>query len=705
MENNEHSLGARGYVPAGSGALSRRAAHQKNEFERKYSLIKKVMRNPVSLSFIAISSTAIFILTYIFSLRDLLEADYEIKKIGIEGNSESECNVPTDNEEDLKWWSKQPESPDPLMAPCQIHRLSYADSTGKLHVDPRCLSPEISIERWGKRRKMTDNETITGKKIQNIHCSVEGETPFAMEHSGFSLGDNPIEIPISTEHIPSIPLNVYIILSDTTSAKHFQRSCPLSIQYLKTRTASKVFEFSKYHVLGYHTIQNAIPLFFGHDCGDLFNSRYHSHFYNATDFDKNITKTHFLPAYYKKFGYVTSFLTQHCLNPDAKDPFSLILTDPFPMECHRLLKKFYGNRTHELIDIQQPKYHSCHWWGRRSGQSSSSQCNLVETTTEYFVNMITNLPSSTISSPHKESPLHYFHFLYLKIGHHSVIPEHLAHLDKPLLQILENIDFNNSMFIFFGDHGLHMGPFLQTGQGQIEYKLPALYITLPKWVLKNYPDIDKYLTENQKKLATHWDLHHTLKHLMTYPDRPQELIPVATYSLFSYIPDRSCQTAGIPSEFCVCNSWIPYNKTDSMLFHDMERNLDIEINNYVGKTYKCSEVSVDKIKSIDMSIALTSEGTRHNVPRYYFRILMYIKPINGIPETKSPALLEMILHRDIPKEHLQNVDIISALLHKKREPVFISNSTVVSLRRISAPTKEEKEEAMLIGIKTDLCII
>jgi Protein of unknown function (DUF229) len=639
---------------------------------------------------------AVIVFIYIFSFQYIFDINFE-KKLSKSSsyektNSVPECVVPDDNEEELKWWSKQPESPDHLMSPCKIQRLSYADSTGKLHVDPKCLSPEISIERWGKRRNMTDNETITGKEIQNIHCSIEGETPFFMEHSGFSLESHHITEPV-TEFSPSIPLDVYLILSDTTSSKHFKRSCPLSIQYLKTRTISEVFEFSKYHVLGYHTIQNAVPLFFGHDCGDLYKQRYHSHFYNATDFDNKITKNHFLPAYYKKFGYVTSFLSQQCLipeNPNIKDPFSPILTDPFPLECSRLLEKFYGNRTHELIDIQQPKYHSCFWWGRRKGQSSSSQCDFPETTMEYFINMIRNLP-----------PSRYFHFLYLKIGHHSVRPELLSNLDKPLLNVLENIDFSNSMFVFFGDHGLHMGPFLQTGQGQMEYKMPALYITLPKWVLEKYPDMKTHLTENQMRLTTHWDLHHTLKHLMTYPNRPFELIPAKTYSLFENIPNRSCQEAGIPSEFCVCNSWVPYEKSDSMLIQDIKRNLDIKINNYIG-TSKCSGVTVDRIKSTEMSVAVTSEGIRHNIPKYYFRILMYVRTRT---ETSGNVLLEMILHRNIPKEHLQNVDIISDYLHKKREPVFVPDSSVVSLRRISAPTVEEKEEAKHIGIGTDLCII
>jgi hypothetical protein len=254
------------------------------------------------------------------------------------------------------------------------------------------------------------------------------------------------------------------------------------------------------------------------------------------------------------------------------------------------------------------------------------------------------------------------------------------------------------MFVFVGDHGLHIGSFLQTRQGQAEYKLPALYITLPKWVLKKYPNIEEHMKENQGKLTTHWNLHHTMKHLMTYPNQPSELIPTNTYSLFDYIPNRSCHEAGIPSEFCLCNPWVPYNKSDPILTQDIQRNLDMKINDYVGGTSKCSEVSVSEngIKSIDMSISIVSERNMHSVPKYYFRVLMYV--------TRN-VLLEMILNRNIPEEHLQNVDIRLDYLHGKRIPIFLPNSISVSLRRISAPTIEEKEEARRIGIGVDLCIV
>ena len=93
---------------------------------------------------------SILLLTYILSLRYLFRTNYGVNKIVIYGKElqEIECPIPTDDsEEDLKWWRNQPESPDPLMASCPIHRLSYSDMTGKLHVDPKCISPEISTER------------------------------------------------------------------------------------------------------------------------------------------------------------------------------------------------------------------------------------------------------------------------------------------------------------------------------------------------------------------------------------------------------------------------------------------------------------------------------------------------------------------------------------------------------------------------------
>ena len=627
---------------------------------------------------------------------------------------EPRCDVPAENQDDIDWWFRQPESPDPAMASCPLPRLSYADADGKLHLLPQCINPAVSISRAGDTRPfLTGSERITGQEIQNVHCSVEGLGRFSMEHFGFSMQSPRVSSALDRVRKrihggqtlkPSFPVNVILVLSDATSGLHFRRSCPKTMSFLRSQPDSEMFEFTRYHVLGYHTIQNAVPLFFGHDCGGL-GTRFHLHFYDSPSFDANITKTHFLSPYFKQFGYVTTTLAQHCLETTSDNPYTGMLHYPLPQECGKLLHQLYGNETTEFIDVPQPPHHSCLWWGRMRNPPSflrsldSSQCDYVDTSLEYFTDMIRQLPSDML----------YFHYLYLLLGHFSVRPMYLSSLDAPLVQMLSRVDFKQSIFVFMADHGLHFGPFLETAQGQVEYKLPPLIMSLPRWLLNEHPEIRQHLYENQDMLVTHWDLHHTLKHLVTYPATPRDLPFVKSYSLFGHIPGRTCAEAGIPGEFCLCDPWKPYPlakwAVDADLMHDIDHGLDVKVNAPLRQARNemppfdspCVHVIRGRIQSVDMSTALLSDGRLFRIPTYYFRVLLNVQP--------TDALFEMILHRQLPPEQLKSEETRFAYLRKFREPEFAPNSTISSLRRISPLHEEERQARRPARFSVELCVV
>ena len=48
------------------------------------------------------------------------------------------------------------------------------------------------------------------------------------------------------------------------------------------------------------------------------------------------------------------------------------------------------------------------------------------------------------------------------------------------------------------------GPLYGTRVGMLEHKLPALYMLIPKAVLRAYPEIRETLLYNQQLVATHW---------------------------------------------------------------------------------------------------------------------------------------------------------------------------------------------------------
>lgn len=253
-------------------------------------------------------------------------------------------------------------------------------------------------------------------------------------------------------------------LADATSRQHFLRSCPRSLNYLQTQTGSELFDFDRYHVIGYHTVQNAIPLLFGHDCRNAERTRFHSRFYNGAAFERsgNLTTSYPLFAFYKHHGYLVSTTAQHCTPPKPADPFAF-LHYPLASQCGPLLRSLYGSDPDagvQLVDFRQPDPFSCHWWGRMEHRSpqfpqtpaeSSAQCNFIETTMDYFADLLRQLPRI---DPVNNQTYSYFHYFYVMLAHCSVRPFIIRKLDAPLLSLLKQTDLENTVFVIMGDHGL-----------------------------------------------------------------------------------------------------------------------------------------------------------------------------------------------------------------------------------------------------------
>jgi arylsulfatase A-like enzyme len=78
----------------------------------------------------------------------------------------------------------------------------------------------------------------------------------------------------------------------------------------------------------------------------------------------------------------------------------------------------------------------------------------------------------------------YFQFTLLgRLAHDEFNLVSLA--DQPLqstLQFLnDNGHLNNTALFILGDHGARLGSIIETEQGKLEDRLPALYVVLPSW--------------------------------------------------------------------------------------------------------------------------------------------------------------------------------------------------------------------------------
>ena len=102
---------------------------------------------------------------------------------------------------------------------------------------------------------------------------------------------------------------------------------------------------------------------------------------------------------------------------------------------------------------------------------------------------------------------------------------------------------DTTIVIMFSDHGPKTGDTFYTAR--LEKSLPMMYMMLPPKLKQKYPNITKHLTDNTKRLTTHFDLHATLRDVLdrrySSPTVFKQKGHVRGYSLFGPIPtNRSC---------------------------------------------------------------------------------------------------------------------------------------------------------------------
>ena len=119
---------------------------------------------------------------------------------------------------------------------------------------------------------------------------------------------------------------------------------------------------------------------------------------------------------------------------------------------------------------------------------------------------------------------------------------------------------NTTFFLLMGDHGFRMGEtkFQSTEQGIIENNMPGLVVIPPTTFVRKHEDMMVNLKANTKVLTSHYDLHHTLRHILAISLGKEvdevwgkEVGPPGA-SLFSPLEERTCGEAGVPLDFCSC---------------------------------------------------------------------------------------------------------------------------------------------------------
>ncbi|XP_066260686.1 uncharacterized protein [Euwallacea similis] len=125
------------------------------------------------------------------------------------------------------------------------------------------------------------------------------------------------------------------------------------------------------------------------------------------------------------------------------------------------------------------------------------------------------------------------------------------------MELKQSGHLENTIMIFMSDHGIRWGDIRQTHQGQMEERLPFVFMVIPDWMGKNFPRAIANLKTNVRRLTTPFDLHETLRAFLdvTRLRFARNIINETArgYSLFNEIPkNRTCQDAEIVSHWCTC---------------------------------------------------------------------------------------------------------------------------------------------------------
>ena len=126
---------------------------------------------------------------------------------------------------------------------------------------------------------------------------------------------------------------------------------------------------------------------------------------------------------------------------------------------------------------------------------------------------------------------------------------------------------NNTVVLFFGDHGMRFGAIRATYIGSLEERLPGFYISFPRWFEHKYPERVRNVRRNAHRLTTPFDVHETLLNLINLTAQGNSVPGLKRgLSLFEEIPqNRTCRDATIAEQWCTCHRDKPIDVNDKHL--------------------------------------------------------------------------------------------------------------------------------------------
>ncbi|CAC5418111.1 unnamed protein product [Mytilus coruscus] len=260
-------------------------------------------------------------------------------------------------------------------------------------------------------------------------------------------------------------LNVLLVMIDSTSRINSLRYLPKTRKYLiDTLEATEMLGYNK---LADNTMVNMVPFL----TGDYYENQ------PCLKSKHGVDNCSFIWQNYSQSGYLTHF----------GEDWPRIGTFHYSLKGFKRQPTDYDDRPFHLANEKGSRLmmETCF-----HGRSSS------ETLYWRIYDLAYNLRNK-----------HYFSLSILSRMSHDFL-EGVKNLDNlslnTLKKLYENNLLNKTFLAFFGDHGMRIGKVRMTFIGQLEERLPMMFIYIPEWFKTKYSSLFNNLITNSRQLTTHF---------------------------------------------------------------------------------------------------------------------------------------------------------------------------------------------------------
>ncbi|CAL1548086.1 unnamed protein product [Lymnaea stagnalis] len=369
-------------------------------------------------------------------------------------------------------------------------------------------------------------------------------------------------------HAPRETLSVMMVGIDGMSKQNLQRSMPKTRNFLLGPL--KAIELHKYNKIGLNTFPNVVGLLMGKHEHEM-NFSYSQPFDSLND--------EFIWSEYRRAGYRTAL---------TFDMTGITAFHYLKLGWKKSPVDYYFR---EMVIDSEPDTLMRNQYQRCLGEVPE-----VDVLNDYFIQL------ASIFNNSKTEP--YFAYSFAARLTHDDLNQASAgdELYYNFFNTLaEREVLNNTVLVFFSDHGERFGAIRSTYNGMIEGRTPHLLLVFPPWFHAKYPHLMDVLRINQQRLTSHFDVHATLRDLLYFKgETGPGNITHRGISLFREIPRlRTCRHMGVSEENCVCNHLSPHAKVDPNLAQFLAMTLVNRVMDYTNQYRKnCSALTLKSIETV-----------------------------------------------------------------------------------------------------------